>query len=139
LPSPLQTEEEKSLRERSEAIIDELQQTVEGRQILDKPSISGILQRLIEENKKEKEEAAAAAAFSSIPIADAFLPEGWQARQDRCARTHMSAQSTSQTMKRPVLPFAPSGMAFSFVVHSRASGKVGSFTMILRKVSLIGR
>jgi hypothetical protein len=86
LPSPLQTEEQKSLRERSNAIIAELQKTFEGRQKLVKPSISGILQQLMEESTKEKEKAAAA-AFSSIPVADDSLAKPWEAREDRCART----------------------------------------------------
>ena len=84
MPSPLQTEEEKSLKKESDDIIEELQKTFEGRQILVKPSISGILQQLMEENTKEKEKAAAA-AFSSIPVADDSLAKPWEAREDRCA------------------------------------------------------
>ena len=53
---------------------------------LAKPSISGVIQQLVEESKKETEKAASA-EFMSIAIADAFLPEPWQARQDRCAKT----------------------------------------------------
>jgi hypothetical protein len=109
LPSPQQNEEEKSLRERFEAVIDELQKTVEGRQTLGKPSISGVLQQLVEESKKQTEKTAAA-EFMSIQIADAFLPEGWQARQDRCAISHKahnrtSVQITFQMMKHPILHF----------------------------------
>jgi hypothetical protein len=39
LPSPQQVEEEQKLRQESEAIFDQLQETFEGRQILEKPTI----------------------------------------------------------------------------------------------------